>query len=296
MRRFAFLILTAAVALPILSARAVWAQSKEERDIRALIDRHIQANNSVDENVVKQTLGDMGPGPFYPPFTQSVGSTAELDPLIARLLSAASARSFTATSPINVHAEKKLGFANYTWRADVTFRDGTKRSFDGRTTALFEPQGRNWKVVHWHSSLAAPFPKSNKDLEAEGQAIIKMERDAWEAYKNKQVKAFNDYYADDASAFSDEQAYRVRGKADIIRGLEASMKQGDLLSYQILDPQVQVLGDTALLTYYYTETAMKGGKSSNNAGKITVVFVKQGGKWRALHDHIATNQPPPASK
>jgi ketosteroid isomerase-like protein len=282
----------AAMALPIFVTRTAWAQSKEEQAIRALIDRNIQANNSVDEKVVKQAMTDLGTGagPFYPPFVQSAGSVADLEPLMARTLAALSARTVTVTGPVAIHAEKKIGWANYTWHVDATLRDGTKRSFDGRTTAAFALEGKDWKYVHTHNSLAAPFPQSGTELEAEGQAIIKIERDAWEAYKNKQLDALNDYYADDASVFSDEQAYRVRGKADILRGMEASMKQEDLVSYQILDPQVQVLGDTALLTYYYTENSTKDGKPSENAGKVTMVFVKQGGKWRALHAHMATNQ------
>ena len=292
MRRFAYFTLIAALTLPILTARTAWAQSKEEQAIRALIDRSVQANNSVDEKVVKQVLTDMGAGPFYPPFVQSVGSVAELEPLMTRILSTVSSRSMSITGPIQIRAEKKLGWANYTWHVDATFRDGTQRGFDGRTTAAFALEGKTWKFAHWHSSLAAPFPLAGKELEAAGQAIIQIERDAWEAYKNKKIEDLQDYYADDASAFSDDQAYRVRGKADILRGMEASMKQSDLLAYQILDPQVQVLGDTALLTYYYSESEMKDGKSSDTAGKVTMVFVKQGGKWRALHEHIATNQSP----
>jgi ketosteroid isomerase-like protein len=294
MRRFVYFTLLAALALPILAARPAWAQSKEEQAIRALIDRTIQANNSVDEKVIRQAMTDLGTGtgPFYPIFTQSAASVADLEPLMTRTLAALSSRQFTVTGPIQIKAEKKLGWANYTWHVDATLRDGTKRSLDGRTTAAFALEGKNWKYVHTHSSVAAAFPLSGKELEAEGQAIIQIERNAWEAYKNKKIEAFNDYYADDASAFSDEQAYRVRGKADILRGMEASMKQSDLLAYQILDPQVQVLGDTALLTYYYSESEMKDGKSSENAGKVSMVFVRQGGKWRALHEHIATNQSP----
>lgn len=298
MRRFVIIGVLTVMALPILSVRVAGAETKDEQAIRTLIDRNIQANNSVDEKVVKQTMADLGTGagPFYPPFTQSAGSAAELEPLTARILGAVSARTFTVTGPVTIRAEKKLGWANYTWRVDVTFRDGAKRGFDGRTTAAFALEGKNWKYVHWHNSLAQPFPATSKELEAEGQKVVQIERDAWEAYKNKQIAAFEDYFADNASAFSDQQAYRLRGKADILREMEAAMKQSDLLSYQILDPQVQVLGDTALLTYYYTESAMKDGKSSNNAGKVTMVFTKQDGKWRALHEHIAQNQPPSASK
>ena len=99
-----------------------------------------------------------------------------------------------------------------------------------------------------------------------------------------------------ASIFGESQAYRLRGKGEILRGLNTCLRQSDLRSYQMLDPQVQVLGDTALLTYYYSETGMRDGKSFSDAGKISMVYVKQGGKWRVLHEHIAMNQPAPVSK
>jgi len=294
MRRFAFFVMGAMLVLSVFGARPAFAQSKDEQAIRALIDRSIQANNSVDEKFIKQAMTDLGTGagPFYPPFVQSAGSVADLEPLMARIVATLSARTFKVTSPVSIRVEKKLGWANYTWHVDATLRDGSKRSFDGRTTAAFALEGKNWKYVHTHHSLAALFPLSGKELEAEGKAIIQLERDAWEAYKNKQIEAFNDYYAEGASAFSDDQAYRVRGKADILRGMEASMKMSDILSYQILDPEVKVLGDTALLTYYYTYSAMKDGKSNDSAGKISIVFQKQDGKWRALHEHMAANESP----
>jgi len=284
--------MSAMLAVSAVGVPNAGAQSKEERAIRAIIDRHVQINSSVDPTVIKQGMNDLGAGPFYPLFTESVGSAAELEPMMDQMLSTVSARSFTVTSPIAIHAEKNLGWANYTWRADITFKDGNKRSFEGRTTIGFERQGKDWKAAHWQSSLVAPMPLSGKELEAEQQNIIQKERDAWEAYKNKQIDAFNDYYADDATAFNDDQAYRIKGKADILRGMEAEMKQADVLSYQILDPEVRIVGDTALLTYYYTYTATKDGKTSDSSGKFTIVFVKQGGKWRAIHEHMAANVSP----
>jgi ketosteroid isomerase-like protein len=289
MRRYAPILFLALLLQAGFNPRPACAQSKEEQAIRAVIDCNVQAYNSVDPKVVMQSMVDVAGGPFYPPFAPSAATPADLEPLLTRILDAASSRTFAVTGPIQIKAEKKLGWANYSWHAEVTFRDGTKRGFDGRTTAAFELQGKAWKYVHWHSSLATPFPKTSKELEADGQAIIQVERNAWEAFKSKNLPAMQDYYADGATAFSDDQAYRIKGKADILSAKEASMKQSDLLSYKMLDPQVQVLGDTAVLTYYFTESSMEGGKASNHAGKISMVFVKQDGKWRALHEHVAAN-------
>jgi ketosteroid isomerase-like protein len=98
------------------------------------------------------------------------------------------------------------------------------------------------------------------------------------------------YFADDASIFDQSQAYRLRGKADILREIGAWFQSSELRAYQMLDPQVQIFGPTALLAYYFTETGVTGGKEFSNAGKISTLFVKQDRVWRAVHEHISVNR------
>lgn len=276
----------------LAGASAALAQSQDERAIRALLDRGFQANSSVDEKVVKQALAEFSAsaGPFFVPFTTSIASVAEMDAYITKMLPLISARSFAPTSPITLRVDKNLAWAAYTWHADLTFKDGTKRGFDGRATATFVREGKNWKFAHGHSSLAASLPPTAEAMTAEVQAILQGERNGWEAVKNKQPQALTDYFAEDASFFDETQAYRVKGKAEILNALESWLRQSELRAYQILDPQVQVLGDTALLTYYFTEAGVSGGKEYSTAGKISVVFVKQGNTWKAMHEHRSVNR------
>jgi ketosteroid isomerase-like protein len=289
MRRSVFLLM---LIVPLLGAVLARAQSRDEQAIRALLDRAFQADSSVDETVAKQVLGDhsASAGPFFPPFVASVASVADVERLIVEGLPKISARSVSATGPITVRLDKNLAWAAFTWHADITFKDGTRRSLDGRSTATFVREGRNWKFAHWHDSLPAPAPISAAALQAEGDAVLQVERNAWEAAKNKQLDALADYYAEEASFFGPSQAYRIRGKADLMRDMETWLKQVDLTSYQILDPEVRVLGDTALLTYYFTESGSREGKAFSHAGKMSMVFVKLGGKWQVLHEHESLNR------
>ena len=87
----------------------------------------------------------------------------------------------------------------------------------------------------------------------------------------------------------------MTGKANLVRGLAVDMESTELRSYQMLEPQVRVLGDTALLTYYFTEEGFSTGKEFSNAGKISVVFVRRDGTWRALQEHRSTNRGEQAS-
>ncbi|HUU14476.1 MAG TPA: nuclear transport factor 2 family protein [Terriglobia bacterium] len=289
MRRMLFRLFLIA---PLVFAGMARAQSRDERDIRAVIDRAIQASSSVDAKVVQQSFGDYsaGAGPFFPPFTASLNSVADVESATTQTLGQLSARAVTPTGPINIKVDKNLAWAEFPWKYDLTFKDGTRRSYEGRSTVTFTRERKNWKIAHWHHSVPAPLPLTGSALQAEADAILNIERDAWEAAKNKNLDALSDYFAEDASMFGEGQAYRVRGKADLMRAMEAWISQRDLLSYQMLDPQVQVVGNTALLTYYFSVTGTSGGKNFTRSGKISMVYVKQDGKWRVLHEHSSATQ------
>ncbi|MBI1939873.1 MAG: nuclear transport factor 2 family protein [Acidobacteria bacterium] len=289
MRRMLFRLFLIA---PLLCAGLAKAQSRDERDIRALVDRALQAVSTVDPKAAKQILAEYAPGagPFFPPFTASLNSVADVESDLVQTLPQLSARTVTATGPVNVKVDKNSAWATLPWKADVTFKDGTRRSFSGRSTLTFARDRKNWKIAHWHHSLPAPPPLTGSALQAEADAILKMERDAWEAAKNKQMDAFADYFTEDASMFGEGQAYRVRGKADLMRGLEAWINQNDLRSYQLLDPQVQVVDNTALVTYYFSVAGTRAGKDFSESGKVSMVYVKQDGKWRVLHEHSSASR------
>ncbi len=291
MQRLRYLIACVFLLSLVAIVRPAMGQSRDEKAVRDLIDRIVQANNSVDEKVARQPLADIdrNAGPFFPPFMAAVDSASELDPMLTQLLAQVSARTFSMSGPLALHVEKSLGWAAFPWRAELTFKDGTHRTLEGRTTLTFARDGKEWQVSHWHSSLPTAFPPSPSALNAEGQAIIQVERNAWEAVKNKQPDLLADYFADDASMFMADQAYRVSGKAQIMSSIKGWLSSSDVRSYQLLDPQVQVFGNTALLTYYFSESGVSGGKDFSEAGKFSVVFIKRDGKWRAVHEHESTN-------
>jgi ketosteroid isomerase-like protein len=272
-------------------APSLFAQSKEERAVRALIDRLVAAHNSIDPAIVRQVMAEHGPaaGPFFPPFAPRVDSVAELETQALQLLSILGSRSFATTSPVTVHVDRKNAWSSFTWHAELTFKDGTRRTYEGRSTWVFAQDGKNWKLKHWHSSLPATPPLTAAALKTTEESILAGERAAWEARKSGQTSALENYFAENASYFDDSQAYRVRGKQEVLRGWAGLATETRLRSWHMLDPRVQVLGDTALLTYYFTESGIAAGKEFNKAGKISVIFVRENGSWRALHYHRSVN-------
>lgn len=290
MRNISFLMTLA--ALLASAPRPAAAQSRDERDVRALLDRAIQAANTVDEKAWRQSLAEYSGsgGPFFPPFEMSATSVPEVEKLVLQNLSQLRASRYTATSPINVRIDKNSAWATYTWNTAYDFKDGTHAEVDGRATFTFVREGKYWRIAHWHTSLVAPPPLTASTRDAEAQKLIEVERNAWEAIKNKQPSALANYFAEDASVLLEGQAYRITGKDNLMHGLTDFVESTELRSYQMLEPQVQVLGDTSLLTYYFTESGVSGGKEFSSAGKISIVFVKQQGAWRVLHEHRSVNR------
>ena len=95
--------------------------------------------------------------------------------------------------------------------------------------------------------------------------------------------------ADDYTEFNPIVPTLVEGKAMAAKFYTASLQAGDkILVSEMINPHVQVYGDTAILTYNYAGVTKDGdGKMRNDVAKSTRVYVKQGGNWQLVHANFA---------
>ncbi len=95
--------------------------------------------------------------------------------------------------------------------------------------------------------------------------------------------------ADDYTEFNGDVPTLLEGKAIAGRFYDASLQSGDKgLVSEMVNPHVQVYGDTAILTYNFAGvTKGADGKMHNNFAKSTRVYVKQGGDWKLVHANFA---------
>lgn len=95
--------------------------------------------------------------------------------------------------------------------------------------------------------------------------------------------------ADDYTEFNGDVPTLLEGKAIAARFYDASLQGGDKgLASEMVNPHVQVYGDTAILTYNFAGmTKGSDGKIHNNFAKSTRVYVKQGGDWKLVHANFA---------
>ncbi len=131
-------------------------------------------------------------------------------------------------------------------------------------------------------SLSNLFAQSTPPSVAE--EIIAITYKLWKAENQKDIEVRNKYVADDYTEFNGSYSTRIDGKTKNFKLSDANFPGGTSLADEMLNPKVQVYGDTAILTYNFA------GVIKNNDGKVvgvkaksTRVYVKMDSDWKLVH-------------
>ncbi len=111
---------------------------------------------------------------------------------------------------------------------------------------------------------------ANNSIETQ---LIKMEKQAWEEWKNKNRSFVQNYLSDDAFFLYGDG---VVDKAQIVKAVgNCEFKSYSLDNFKFLSLDKNV----ALLTYTAAQDIVCGGKTQPAMVRATSVYVKRGGKW-----------------
>lgn len=124
--------------------------------------------------------------------------------------------------------------------------------------------------------------------------IIAREEASFEAWKRKDRAFYNQYWADDMTEFLPWSPELAR-KAEMMPRFEEMTEKWKLASLRMIDPQVRIYGDVAVLTYKEYVTGSYEGRESRYEGKVTMIYVQERGTWRGVHYHESADGPPPAN-
>jgi ketosteroid isomerase-like protein len=135
--------------------------------------------------------------------------------------------------------------------------------------------------------IPAPvFAGDNPQVAAEVMALARAQ---WAAeIAGKSVTEQTASVADDYTEFSAGAPIRIDGKAMNNRYYEASaMDSSKPIVSDMVNPKVQVYGDTAILSYNFVGmTLSKDGKTESNNALSTRVYSRINGKWMLVHGHF----------
>ncbi|MEG3155716.1 nuclear transport factor 2 family protein [Sphingomonas sp. RB1R13] len=118
--------------------------------------------------------------------------------------------------------------------------------------------------------------------------IIALVRSQWDAeMKGTALPEQLSTLADDYTEFSHELPVLLSGKA-LMERFSGAPSDGKTLYSEMLNPKVQVYGDTAVLTYHYLGYFReRDGSMSKSLEKATRVYVRQRGGWMLVHAHFS---------
>lgn len=108
----------------------------------------------------------------------------------------------------------------------------------------------------------------------------------WAAVEKGDVNEYLKYVHDDYSVFGESDTYLQSGKDKERASYADYLKRADKVKTFMHQPEFTIRGDTAWMTYYWTDSGYMKGERFTSRGKSTRIFVKENGKWLCIHGHF----------
>jgi len=139
-------------------------------------------------------------------------------------------------------------------------------------------------VLIFSNQIAADNHKQSSEQ------IIRNVHAMWNAIENQNLDDYMQYIHPDYTLFGEGDAYLHSGKDKERLDIGDYIKRAKAVRTFMHQPKVTVRGDTAWITYYWSDAGYIGDKRFTSRGKSTRIFVKENGKWLCIHSHF-TEQP-----
>jgi len=120
--------------------------------------------------------------------------------------------------------------------------------------------------------------------EAAKRKILQLEREQARSINAGDVDGAVKMFDRQFVGFSSTRHARIRGLTPLARTFRHYLDLSPRMSYRIGQPVVQVRGDLAVATFYWT-VGLKGGRRVRGRG--THVFIRRGRDWRVIHEHFS---------
>ncbi len=133
--------------------------SKAEQNFKALMQKELDAWETLDPAKAAPFFAKEADRVFFDIAPLKYTGWAEYAEGVKKLLAAYTSFKFTLGPDVRVGQSGNFAWGAATFRADTVLKDDSKQSFDGRWTVLWERRGKDWLVVHEHTSLPLPPPE-----------------------------------------------------------------------------------------------------------------------------------------
>ena len=119
------------------------------------------------------------------------------------------------------------------------------------------------------------------------QSILAIEKELVRDFNAGKTNDLLAHFHPKVVGFSSTQQQRTSGRAAMRKTFDYYSQASSKLKYSIVRPQVQVFGDTAVATFTWTVELGAGRPRHTIHGRGSHVFVRDGGKWKIVHEHFS---------
>lgn len=131
-----------------------------------------------------------------------------------------------------------------------------------------------------------PLPAAAQSVESKDVTEIKAAMVAmWDAVEKGDVDRYATYVHAAFTSFGENDTFLAEGKDYEVRNYRDYLRRATGVHTEMHQPVVTVRGDTAWITYYWTDAGTTEGKRFTSRGKSTRIFVREGGRWLCIHGH-----------
>jgi ketosteroid isomerase-like protein len=131
------------------------------------------------------------------------------------------------------------------------------------------------------------------DVPISADQIVMLERNALDRWGNGDPDGFLELYAPDISYFDPATATRIDGRRAMVDYYRPWTGRVQIAHYDMLNPQVVIDGNMALLTYNLVNHIQdEGVESVGSCWNSTVVYRRHGGAWKSIHSHWSFTRHP----
>jgi ketosteroid isomerase-like protein len=114
--------------------------------------------------------------------------------------------------------------------------------------------------------------------------ILRLEKEQVVGFNSRKFDDLLKQFAPTFVGFSSTRHNRISGRPALRRTFQHYLAQSPEVRYHIAQTRVQVLGDTAVASFYWTVQLSPRHKIQ---GRGSHVFVKQNGQWQIVHEHFS---------
>ena len=119
------------------------------------------------------------------------------------------------------------------------------------------------------------------------QEILGIERAMARDFNAGRINQLLAHFHPRVVGFSSTRQERIAGRAAMKKTFDYYRQASSRIKYQIAKPQVQVFGDTAIATFYWTVELGAGRPRHVIRGRGSHVLARERGKWTVVHEHFS---------